>query len=632
MRFFAFLYSIGRAIMRFKVTVFIFLLLLGFNSFAQPFKFAHVTDTHIGNVTGADDLRRTVKDINRNSELKFVIVSGDVTEFGSDEELKLAKQILDSLNKPYYVTPGNHDTNWSESGGNSFLTTFKSGTFTFTYNGYRFVGTGSGPYMRMGPGQIPREDIVWLDSVLNTVKDRTPIIYVNHYPQDSSLNNWYSAIDILKKKNIQLMLCGHGHQNKKYEFEGIPNVMGRSNLRAKDTVGGYNIVTIANNEAIFTTQKPLTDLKETWLSVTLKDHAFHLQENNYPRPNFAVNKQYPQVKVKWEFQDDSDLGVGIAQFKHLFISANTKGEVYALTKTKGKQQWKFRTQGKIYSTPYVYQNSVLVGSTDGYLYCLNAKTGNVEWKHKTAKAILGSPLVMDNRVYFGSSDGHFRALSVTDGNLIWDYPQVKGFVVTKPLLYQGKLYFGSWGNYFYALDAKTGKEAWKWTNGSANRMYSPAACWPVAANGKVFIVAPDRYMTAFDAESGKVIWRETLANNRVRESIGLSVDEQLVYAKTMDGKIIGVSTSAENFKVSWESPLQLPYELNPAAITSYKDQVFIPTHSGLAVALNQKDGAIIWKHKTSNCLINTIKPISNNAVMVSTMDGKISYLKYKQHD
>jgi outer membrane protein assembly factor BamB len=163
-------------------------------------------------------------------------------------------------------------------------------------------------------------------------------------------------------------------------------------------------------------------------------------------------------------------------------------------------------------------------------------------------------------------------------------------------------------------------------------MYSPAACWPVAANGKVFIVAPDRYMTAFDAETGEVIWRETLPNNRVRESMGLSEDQQLVYAKTMDGKIIGVSTSSEKFDIAWESPLQLPYELNPAAITTYKNQVFIPTHSGLAVALNQQDGAIVWKYKTSNCLINTIKPINSKSVMVSTMDGKISYLKYKQHD
>ena len=76
----------------------------------RDFQFAHVSDTHIGGApTSVDDLRSTVKDINANPELKFVIITGDITEFGADAELREAKTILDSLNKPWYVIPGNHD-------------------------------------------------------------------------------------------------------------------------------------------------------------------------------------------------------------------------------------------------------------------------------------------------------------------------------------------------------------------------------------------------------------------------------------------------------------------------------------------------------------------------------------------
>lgn len=90
------------------------------------FKFAQVTDTHVGGHTGADDLRRTVADLNKQKDIDFVILSGDVTEFGSDEELALAKQILDSLKLPLYILPGNHDSNWSESGANSYWKVFGS--------------------------------------------------------------------------------------------------------------------------------------------------------------------------------------------------------------------------------------------------------------------------------------------------------------------------------------------------------------------------------------------------------------------------------------------------------------------------------------------------------------------------
>ena len=94
---------------------------------AQPsnsFKFAVVTDTHVGSATGEEDLRRTVKDLNSLTDIAFVIVSGDLTEFGAYDELLATKTLLDSLNVPYYSIPGNHDANWSESGTNDFLRIF----------------------------------------------------------------------------------------------------------------------------------------------------------------------------------------------------------------------------------------------------------------------------------------------------------------------------------------------------------------------------------------------------------------------------------------------------------------------------------------------------------------------------
>src|SRR5262245_37967149 len=177
-----------------KIFPFLFALIMTISfSYGQTeFKFAHISDTHIGSNNAEEDLRRTVQNINNDSTIKFVILSGDITDFGSDAELHLAKQILDSLNKPWYIIPGNHDSNWSESGANSFKNIFGSETFNFMYGGYLFIGTVCGPNMRMSPGQVSRENILRLDSTLNNLKDKNvPLIYVNHYPIDSSLNNWF---------------------------------------------------------------------------------------------------------------------------------------------------------------------------------------------------------------------------------------------------------------------------------------------------------------------------------------------------------------------------------------------------------------------------------------------------------
>jgi len=598
-------------------------------SFAQSaFKFAHVSDTHIGSHNADEDLRRTVESINKDSSLKFVIISGDITDFGSDSEFHLAKQILDRLNKPWHIIPGNHDANWSESGTNSFKKIFGAETFDFKYGGYLFLGTVCGPNMRMSPGQVSRENIVWLDSTLSHLKNKNiPIIYVNHYPQDSSLNNWYEAIDLLKMRNTQLILCGHGHANRQFNFEGIPGIMGRSNLRAKNPVGGYNVVTIDNGTVTYEERNPVTDEQKEWAQVKLYKHDFAADTNHYFRPSYAVNQTYANVKTVWQFNDNSDIGSGVAVANNLVIASNSNGLIYALDLKSGKKKWSYATNGKIYSTPAVENNLAVVASTDDNIYCVNATTGKLIWKFQTQKPIVANPLIKNETVYIGAADGRFRALDLKTGKLKWDYVGVKGFVVTRPLFYNNKIYFGSWGTEFYALNAETGALVWKWNNGSSNRMYSPAACYPVATAGKIFIVAPDRYMTAFDAETGKEIWRKNDPKNHVRESMGLSADSSLVYAKTMEGELIGVSTSQPDMQITWEAHLGLNYEIAPTAVVEHENIIYVPSNSGVVVAVN-RDGSILWKHKISNALVTNITPVSKNKVIATTMDGKVTCLEF----
>jgi len=593
----------------------------------KPLVFVHLSDTHVGSSTGADDLRRTVKDINANDSLQFVVITGDITEFGADEEIQLAKQILDSLNKPWHIIPGNHDGNWSESGANTFKKVFGNETFMFNAGKYIFLGTNCGPNMRMGPGQIPRENIVWLDSVLKTIPATTPLIFLNHYPQDDALNNWYEAIDRLKQKNIQLILCGHGHSNHLLNFEGIPGIMGRSNLRAKDSVGGYNIVTISNDTVVYRVRIPAVITNAPWTSVALTRLNFK-DSAAYVRPSYAVNDSFPAVKEKWSYHDKSDIGSGTAFSDPYIFTSNTNGEMVALNKNTGKPVWKYKTSGKIYSIPATNGKMVIAGSSDTYLYALAAASGKLLWKLQTGKAVLAHPLIDKDVVYAGGSDGHFRAINIKNGSLKWDFSGVIGFVADKPLIYGNNIYFGCWNNDFYCLNLGTGNLVWKWNNGSGNRMYSPAACFPVAACNRIFIVAPDRFMTALDANTGTVIWRKQMPDLRVRESMGLSADSSVVFVKTMEGNVYGISTTANDMQPAWKSEVTMSYEICPTAIVEKNNIIFVPGQYGVTVALNRADGKIVWKHKTSNGLVTNLLPLNNKQIVVTTMDGEVTLLEY----
>ncbi|AHF16926.1 outer membrane protein assembly factor BamB family protein [Niabella soli] len=593
------------------------------------FQFAHISDLHIGSNNADEDLRRTVRDINANPDLKFVIASGDITEFGADTEIKLAKQILDSLNKPLYIIPGNHDDNWSESGTNTFNRVFGNEVFAFEYEGIHFLGANCGPNMKMSPGQVPYGNIVWLDSVLATIPGREPVIFVDHYPLDSSLNNWYEVADRLKKHNIEAWLCGHGHQNRRFDFEGIPGIMGRSNLRAKDSIGGYNIVTIEKGSISYSTRIPGSITKAPWAAVALQDHHFDKELKKYPRPSYAINDQYPQVREIGRFQDSSDIGNGFALYKGLIITPDSRGRVLAVDPIKNKVVWRFATNGKIYASPAIAGNRFVVPSTDGTIYCLDAATGKPYWTTATPKSIVATPVIREGKVFAGSSEGLFRALDLNTGKIIWTYDRVKNFVKAMPLVYDGKLIFGSWGNELYALNMKTGTADWVYNDGYTNRMFSPASCLPVATNGRVFIVAPDRYMTALDAATGKLIWKKRWNEYWVRESMGLSNDSAIVFAKTMQGQLIGVATRADTATIVWKTDNVFNYELNPSVITERKGVVYAFSDKGVIAAFDRATGRTKWIHKVANCLIHDLQFMDDRKIVVTTMDGKIIVLRIK---
>ena len=596
-------------------------------SHSQPMRFAHVTDVHVGGATGAEDLLITVNDINNLDDIDFIILSGDITEFGSDEELNEAKSIISKLNTPWYIVPGNHDSKWSESGNNSFFRIFGCEEFAFEAGDYLFIGTASGPNMRMAPGLVPHEQIVFLDSVLNSMQDvDQPIIFVNHYPLDNSLSNWYKIIDLLKTRNIQADLLGHGHANKLFDFEGIPGVMGRSNLRAKNEIGGYNIVTIKQDTMFYSERTPGVETHEAWCKVPLVNHHFDTDKTDYPRPDYSINEKYPEVSKVWEVQDVSDIGTGITAEGNIAVYGNAAGAIVALNKNTGKIIWQFQPEGKIYSTPAISKGKVVCASTDNNVYCVDLKTGEKHWSFPTGKSIVASPVLYKNLVYIGSSEGIFRSINLKTGELNWEYTTVNNFVESKPLVYEGNVYFGSWGNIFYALNSKTGKLKWK-REKYKNRMLSPAAVWPVAANGKIFIVAPDQHMTALDAKTGEEVWDSKKYS--CRESIGISGDGELVYIKNMyEGNVYAFYTSADEQKLAWECEAELGYEIGPSPITEAGNLVFFPTTEGIVCAVDKTRHKVAWKYKLSNALVNYILPIADRRVLVSLLDGKIVCLKY----
>jgi outer membrane protein assembly factor BamB len=171
--------------------------------------------------------------------------------------------------------------------------------------------------------------------------------------------------------------------------------------------------------------------------------------------------------------------------------------------------WKFRTGGRVLSSPAVSGGMVYVGSSDMRLYAVDRATGAERWHFATQGAIASSPAVQDGRVFFSSVDGFVYALDAATGEERWRFatrgerrftaPGIHGAIprtermpdpfdvfLSSPTVVGGIVYVGSGDQHVYALDAATGAVRWSFATGDV------VHASPAVSGGVVFIGSWDR--------------------------------------------------------------------------------------------------------------------------------------------
>ncbi len=589
--------------------------------------FALLTDTHISssNPRPMEDLQRSIEDINKNPAIEFVIVTGDLTESGDRASIEAVKAALDQLRVPYYAASGNHETTWSESGVMDFTRVFGDSRFAFSHNGMYFIGFNSGPVIRMADGHVAPQDIAWLRHNLDSVSaiGDAPIFVFTHYPlRNGDVDNWYEVTDVLRQHNVQCVMGGHYHRNLLFDCDGITDVLNRSNLRDKDEVNGYSIISISDSIRFY--EKRIEEDLQHWLSLPFEKKEYGVS-NESLRPDFSVNQQYKNVRCVWHKALKGGIySTPVTDGKNLFIGDDV-GVMYSLDKKTGTTNWTFDTGMRIVGSPAVSNGVVVFGSANYNIYGLDAKTGEVLWKHTTEQAVMGATTIHEGVAYIGGGDGKMYAIDIHTGVVKWTFDELKNYVLTRPLVYNDKLYFGTWDTYFYALRITDGSLVWKWSNGKSNPKLSPASVWPVAANGKVFITAPDRYFTCLDAETGDEVWRTN--EYKVRETVGISKDGQMVYSKCMWDTIVALDARVDEVVPLWVSNAEFGYEHNPAMPMEKDGTLWVSTKNGVLLGMDAKTGKVLWRHKIGNSILNTPLPLSGKECIFTSSEGTITYIK-----
>ncbi len=311
--------------------------------------------------------------------------------------------------------------------------------------------------------------------------------------------------------------------------------------------------------------------------------------------------------LKWKFKTEGRIFASPTLYNNVVYIGSDDKNFYAFESKTGKLKWKYATEGAIKSTAAVYNGNVLFMSYDGNFYNLDASDGKLNWKFKTegemprhidnsfekgpvslAKTFawdmyLSSPVVYDDTICFGCGDGNVYSIDM-NGKLKWKY-KTGNVVHSSPAYWDNKIYIGSFDNKFYALNSKTGEKIWDFQTGSddTNHIMEGIPNSPVIKDGIVYFGCHDSNLYALDATSGKQVWTANHGTSWVHNNP--AVFNNKLYYSYFDGLVsVDAKTGLNNGF------------LNPGK--SY--ELSTPAVAGNMIYVGVLDGTLIAVDTTSN--------------------------------
>ncbi|AOM79805.1 metallophosphoesterase family protein [Pedobacter steynii] len=128
-----------------------------------------------------DETVRFTKKVNDMPGIDFVVIAGDITEFGVLQEMEWISRSLSKLNVPYVAVIGNHDL--TSRGRDAFINMFGPLNYSFLYGGVKFVCHDTNSREHKFDGNTP--DIPWLKAEMQPQAGVSNFVGISHVPPNS---------------------------------------------------------------------------------------------------------------------------------------------------------------------------------------------------------------------------------------------------------------------------------------------------------------------------------------------------------------------------------------------------------------------------------------------------------------
>jgi len=158
-----------------------------------------------------EELDAFVASANQRKDVSFVVINGDVTDFGLNKEFKWVNERLARLNIPYVAVIGNHDM--LANGHLVFNQMFGPDNYSFDYGGCKFICLNTNSRETGFDGTVP--DISWLKNQLSDLSSYRNAFVISHVPPfnndfDNKLSEAYASA-LAQSGKVHLSIHSHEH-------------------------------------------------------------------------------------------------------------------------------------------------------------------------------------------------------------------------------------------------------------------------------------------------------------------------------------------------------------------------------------------------------------------------------------
>jgi predicted phosphodiesterase len=192
-----------------------------------------------------DQVEDFVTEANKRNDISFVVLAGDISDFGLNKEFKWVHRDLKKLKVPYIGVIGNHDM--LSNGRLIFNKMYGPENFSFTCNNTKFICLNTNSREVGNDGSIP--NISWLNSELAAAASAKSAFVISHVPPfsgdyDAELERPY-ANALAASPNVLASLHAHDHTTRRVRpYEGGMEYFVIGSMHKKT----YAVITVWDNQ------------------------------------------------------------------------------------------------------------------------------------------------------------------------------------------------------------------------------------------------------------------------------------------------------------------------------------------------------------------------------------------------